>query len=93
MAFSKSAAVRSAARRRRILIAAMGGACENCGATECLEFHHTKPRDWIAAQLNRWQRQTRYEEDWEMGRLQLLCSDCNKRAGAPVDPETEEVSF
>ena len=94
MSFSKSVAVRNAARRRQILITALGGECVQCGSCDCLEFHHKEPRDWVASELSRWSRQTQYEIDWEHGLLELLCSDCNKRAGVPVsEKDLQEAPF
>lgn len=78
--------------RRQILIQAMGGRCEDCGDTEDLEFHHTEHREWIAAELSRWERQKRYESEWADGVLMLLCSTCNKVHGRPVT-ESAEVAF
>lgn len=72
-------------RRRRILIAALGGRCRRCGETDPtkLEFHHTKPRTWEACSTSSWQRQTLYEKDFEAGVLELLCGYCNKLEGQP----------
>ena len=83
--------VAGVALRRKILIAAMGGCCEQCGAVDSLEFHHTEPRTWTARELSRWSRQRVYEEEWEAGKIVLLCADCNKRAGAPS--EFDDVQF
>ena len=84
-----------AAIRRRILIAAMGGECMDCGSTENLEFHHTEPRQWVASQEKYDRRQTLYEEDWDKGVLELLCGACNKKHGCPQGEalEFEEVPF
>ena len=73
--------------RRQILIRAMGGKCEECGSEQDLEFHHTEPRQWIAANLSRWQRQVYYEDDYWEGKLKLLCSTCNKKNGVPSDDD------
>ncbi len=82
----------SAARRRRILILAMAAqqsglvpCCQECGSAEGLELHHMKPRDWNAAEMNRWHRQLHYERDFDAGNLVLLCAPCNKLAGQPSD--------
>lgn len=94
MAFSKEAATSNAARRRAILIAALGGCCIECGSTSQLEFHHTQSRDWVASKMSRWQRQLEYEKDWEAGVIELLCGDCNKRAGQPsFTDEPDGVPF
>lgn len=85
------------ARRRRILIAAMGGCCIQCGEQDSskLEFHHTEPQEWVAASTSRWQRQLKYEEDWDAGVLELLCRACNKAAGVPVgtDFDVDDTPF
>lgn len=78
--------------RRKILIIAMGGECVECGVTEDLEFHHTSPREWKAAEVARWSRQAEYEKEFLEGKLKLLCSSCNKRAGMP-EATNGEVPF
>lgn len=71
-------------RERRRLVKLLGGKCERCGLRRKLEFHHTRPRYWIASQLNRWQRLAEYKRDIARGHIELLCTWCNKRAGQPV---------
>lgn len=67
-----------------------------CGEDDVskLEFHHTEPREWVAANLSRWHRQVKYEEDWDNGVLELLCGTCNKKAGVPAaEYEIDTVPF
>lgn len=85
-------AIEGAHRRRRILIKAMGGKCDYCGATESLEFHHIEPRTWIGSKKSRWQRHVIHEEEYEAGKLKLACPDCNKKLGVP-GWETEGEPF
>ncbi|CAK9015901.1 Putative DNA repair helicase RadD, partial [Durusdinium trenchii] len=61
------------AEEAHILKLAMGGRCEYCGTREIetLEFHHLEPREWIAANLSRWQRQNAYEREFIEGKLKL----------------------
>ena len=72
--------IKGIALRRKILIDAMGGLCEDCGTEGTprnkLEFHHVEPRTWVARELSRWSRQKRYEEEWE-----------------PLPESTDEVPF
>jgi hypothetical protein len=65
------------------LRAALGGVCKKCGTAEALEFHHPDGRDWAARKKNLAQRMRLYWRDFRAGRLELLCSGCNKAAGAP----------
>lgn len=76
------------AEGRARLIEEMGSKCVRCGETECLEFHHTQPRTWVAARVGRWTRLEHYRREWLEGVLVLLCGPCNKREGKPV-PEGE----
>lgn len=76
--------------RRRILIAALGGCCSQCGSTEKLEFHHTEPRDWIAAGQSYAYRQALYERDWDAGILDLYCKKCNQEAGEPPGEDASD---
>lgn len=75
--------------RRYILIQAMGGKCCYCPCVEVerLEFHHTGPREWKTRDKSRWSRQAIYEREWIEGKIELACAYCNKRLGAPDDPE------
>lgn len=62
---------------------AMGAKCVKCGATEELEFHHPHGRNWVARKKNQLARMKLYWRDFMLGLLELLCSGCNKSAGAP----------
>lgn len=65
------------------LRAALGDKCGKCGTVEALEFHHPKGRTWVAKQKNLAQRMRLYWRDHRSGLIELLCSRCNKSAGAP----------
>jgi len=79
---------------RARLINSLGSCCLQCRATEKLEFHHTKPRGWIASQLSRWQRIAEYKRDIARGEIVLLCKSCNQRAGKPLQPgQSTEPDF
>lgn len=81
---------RSYRKRRCALIEAMGGKCVVCGKAEPevkLEFNHLKPRTWRAEKTSRWVRIALYWREWLAGILDLRCSDCNKKAGRPADPD------
>ena len=79
----KLSQARLAIQMRERLVEVMGGKCVKCGATELLEFHHPDGRDWVARKKNQAQRMRRYLQDFLLGNLELLCSACNKAAGAP----------
>ena len=78
---------------RRKLIEQLGGKCLQCSAVEKLEFHHLRPRTWVAAQLNRWQRLAEYKREAARGEIVLLCKPCNQRAGKPAPDYTPEPDF
>ncbi len=65
--------------RRARLISELGNACCICGATEALELDHPFGREWTTRQLNALMRIVRYEEDYAVGNLRLLCAHCNKQ--------------
>lgn len=73
---------------RARLIALLGGKCVRCGKKTKLEFHHTKPRTWVASSMNRWSRLAQYKRDIERGHIELLCNKCNCKAGKPK-PDSE----
>lgn len=72
-------------RLRRQLVLDMGGFCAYCTTRLALEFHHTKPRTWIARKKSRLQRIRLYRLDWERGKLDLACCECNKILGDGYD--------
>lgn len=72
-------------RLRRQLVLDMGGYCAYCTTRLGLEFHHTKPRTWIARKTSRLQRIRLYRRDWERGDLDLACGECNKILGDGYD--------
>lgn len=80
---AKQRTLKSYRAGRLSLIAAMGGACEQCGTTDDLQFHHTRPRTWIARNVNRWVRLANYKREHAAGLLLLLCGVCNRQAGEP----------
>lgn len=79
----KVARASQATEMRERLVALMGGQCKKCAATELLEFHHPNGRNWVARKKNQLQRMRLYLQDFLLGKLELLCSGCNKSAGMP----------
>src|SRR6516162_1428247 len=63
-------------RRRKILVAALGGQCMRCGATEDLEFDHIDPEiksfTISSSLLVPWEQLLA-----ELGKCQLLCHPCH----------------
>ncbi|GAG18522.1 unnamed protein product [marine sediment metagenome] len=54
---------------RRIVIAWLGGKCQECGTTENLEIGHIKPVE----------RQWRHYTDWlDRDNVKLVCTSCNQ---------------
>lgn len=76
---------------RNNLIYYLGGKCAHCGSKENLEFDHLGPKDWEPEDLNRWTRLKRYEKEYDKGKIQLLCSTCNKKKGTPGGSTLEEI--
>lgn len=72
---------------REKLIRALGGKCALCGSEERLEFNHKFGRNWIAEKKNSMTRMRLYLEDYENGKLRLLCRTCN----AGYNPSKEEM--
>lgn len=58
----------------------MGSICWNpeCGALHDLEFDHPFGRDWKPREKSSQHRMNIYRREWEAGKLQILCSDCNE---------------
>ncbi len=82
--------VRQYRLRRKALIVAMGGECEECGKKRRLEFHHPNGRDWECRKLPRWQRIKMYERDFAAGQLELLCRTCNAGYNPKKEIDDEE---
>jgi len=61
----------------------LGGKCKKCGSKDELSFHHTKVRTWACRNQNLMQRMRLYYKDFLKGVLDLLCMDCNRKAGSP----------
>lgn len=64
--------------RRKALIKMMGGRCAICRTRQNLEFDHPSGRSWCTRKVSMWQRMKLYEEEWEAGKIRLLCGHCNK---------------
>lgn len=76
-------------RRRRALIAKLGGHCAICGSGRKIEFDHPNGRDYDLAKMARWTRIKQYEEEAEKGLIRLLCRYCN----AGYKPQDAEEDF
>lgn len=80
-----------AKRKREWLLAALGPKCVQCGATNCLTFDCRVPTGDDHHRLNQANRMTYYMRQAMMGNLQVLCSDCNSRKGAKLEPKYQPV--
>ena len=68
-----------ARRERERLVKLMGGRCVRCGTDQDLQFDHRDGlRTWICRDLSRWMRMVLYRREHAEGKLQLLCSACNR---------------
>jgi len=72
-----------AARRRAELIAALGGRCAICGATDDLQVDHKDGRDWDVGRVELSWRISIYWREHAEGKLQCLCGQCNTRKSNP----------
>jgi hypothetical protein len=68
--------------RYQFLVIKLGGKCRKCQAVENLELDHPEGKDWEARKLSPQMRMKRYEQDFENGKLSLLCVNCNRKDGA-----------
>lgn len=75
--YAKACELRAQLRRE------LGGLCAVCGATDDLEFHHPKGRDWQPRKKSLLQRMRLYWRDHKVHPLTLLCSGCNTKIGSP----------
>ena len=66
--------------RRKYAIAALGGKCAKCGATDRLEFDHIEP----STKLFKISDVARREDLWlaELAKCQLLCNACHREKTA-----------
>lgn len=71
--------------KRTRLLRKLGNECVYCGRKSRLEFHHTRPRTWVAAKTNRMQRLRLYERDAANGAVVIACRRCNLRQGTPTE--------
>lgn len=68
--------------KRDTLIAALGGICVRCGATEELTVEHVDGRDYEVRKLSSFQRVRRYLAEFASGvKLCLYCLPCNSSYG------------
>jgi 5-methylcytosine-specific restriction endonuclease McrA len=81
-----------ARRKRRELIAQLGGKCVTCGETEYekLTFDHIDGKDWSARGKSTDQRMCRYVKEAKLDLLQILCQVCNSKKGDPRNGDEEE---
>ena len=88
-----AAETRQAARRyyfgRLEIIEKLGGKCAECGTKGSkknkLELDHIHGRDWQPKKKSRWMRLVIYRREAAEGKLQVLCSKCNKKKGYSGD--------
>jgi len=89
-------AIESRRRRRyyrRQLIQMLGGKCKKCGSDKKLEPHHTQPRTWSSREKWAMSRLLIYLKEAKLGLVILLCSTCNKIAGAPDFGDVDHSDF
>ena len=65
------------------LVQALGGKCEQCDETDPdkLEIDHINGRDWVPNKVSSSWRVSLYRREAKEGKLQVLCSGCNKSFG------------
>lgn len=71
-----------ARRKRRELVAVLGGVCAFCGTQEGLGFDCIKPMGDRHHRYDTSHRMSFYRRQYAEGNLQLLCDRCNGRKGA-----------
>lgn len=72
-----------ARRVRDELITKLGGKCQRCGSTDELEFDHIcGEKPWVAKDKEWSHRISIYRKEAMDGKLQLLCSVCNRMKGS-----------
>lgn len=74
-----AARARRANQLKQQLIEHLGGCCEECGCTTCLQINHIYGRTWTPRQLTHYRRVLRY---WQEARhepplINLLCETHN----------------
>ena len=70
-----------ARRKRRELVAVLGGVCAWCGTAEQLEFDCIRPMGDRHHKYDTSHRMSFYRRQHAAGNLQLLCCSCNGRKG------------
>jgi hypothetical protein len=69
------------AERRRKAIDSRGNACERCGSSERLEYHHRSPEDKVSHRI--WSRRWEIIHH-ELFKCDLLCSTCHLEHTRPM---------
>ena len=78
--------VRWAREKRAWLIRVLGGVCAHCGVAVCLTFDCKKATGDKHHRMSSTQRMSFYLGQARRGNLQLLCSACNSKKGAKLEP-------
>ncbi len=81
-----------ARRKRRELVAVLGGVCAFCGTQESLSFDCIRPMGHAHHRYDTSHRMSFYRRQLVAGNLQLLCAECNGRKRAEevrADDENE----
>lgn len=68
----------AAAKRRRLLVRVLGGVCQWCYERKRLEIDVIEPNDKLHhRRMSSDQRIAYYVKQFQLGNLQLLCSECH----------------